>query len=552
MKRLLLASLTFLFPLALMAQKLDCATTLFTQPGLRYMHKLRSFEGDSILAVIHLPQGLEYDKQHSAVVGRIKAEGCYSYHVVVRHNGVVQMDTVRLTSSLHLQQPVPFMGWLSWNVVENEISTDVVRAVADAMVSQGLRAAGYRYLVIDDYWHAPHRDSLTHAPIEDPRKFPNGMSEAVDYVHSRGLKFGIYSDAGEKTCAGMFGSYGFENEDADQYARWGVDLLKYDYCYAPTDRATAIERYTKMGNALKNTQRDILFYMCEWGQRQPWLWAHKTGATCWRATYDTRDGWKGKWGGIGMAESIQEMKNLWAYSGVNRFNDADMMCVGIHGKGKSSSDLVEGVPGMTQDEYTTQFALWCMWASPLTLSFDLRNAISYEDSMLICNQELIAINQDPMGLQAELVHDGEVQLYRKELENGDVAIAVTNLTEQAVDFPICPQSLTGIRHYLVRDVVNRRYVSVEKGELACRLNPHETHVYRVASCRCKPNKVNDDKYMAKQMAREPKRLIVSDADGRVLYETYGRKTRIDVPENIGGKGKATIITMGRVFVVPLA
>ena len=166
-------------------------------------------------------------------------------------DGKTTLETVTLTVSSTLQQPLPFMGWLSWNVVEGDISEEVVKTVADAMVSSGLAAAGYNYLCIDDLWHAAEREAGTDKPLYDAEKFPNGMKAVSDYVHSKGLKFGIYSDAGTKTCAGCFGSVGYEEIDAQQYAEWEVDLLKYDYCNAPTDVETCRERYKAMGDALK-------------------------------------------------------------------------------------------------------------------------------------------------------------------------------------------------------------------------------------------------------------------------------------------------------------
>lgn len=249
---------------------------------------------------------LVWNEVRSLVEGVIDTEGEYTYMVHVQQGDESSDVEVHLTVSSELQQPVPFMGWLSWNVVQSEISESVIRTVADAMVSQGLADAGYNYLVIDDLWHASYRQSGTNKPLPNATKFPNGMKVCADYVHDKGLKFGIYSDAANKTCAGAFGSYGYETIDANQYAEWGVDLLKYDYCYAPSDVAPAKERYKTMGDALKASGCNILFYMCEWGVREPWRWATETGATCWRATYDTRDGWNGKDGALVLLKVLPE------------------------------------------------------------------------------------------------------------------------------------------------------------------------------------------------------------------------------------------------------
>jgi alpha-galactosidase len=465
---------------------LRCATILFSQPNVRFMHKIVAADSSSKLAVKNLPAGLNWNEKRNLVEGVITQEGDYTYTVVVTDtDGIETEEPISLTVSANLQQPTPMMGWLSWNVVQGEISNTVVETVADAFITSGLYDAGYNVLAIDDLWHANARESGTNKPLEDSSKFPKGMKAAADYAHAKGLKFGIYSDGGSYTCAGKFGSYGYEAIDAQQYADWGVDMLKYDYCNAPSDLASAKERYATMGNALKATGRNIIFYMCEWGVREPWKWGTETGASCWRATYDTRDGWNGKNSGIGMVQSVAGMKDIWPYSGVNRFNDADMMCVGIHGTGKSSSDLVDGTPGMTQTEYRSQFAMWCMWSSPLMLSFDLRNTISDDDLAIMTNKELIAIDQDPMGQQAEFVHEDAngVQLYFKDLENGDVAVAAINMGSTAQNYTINFSDISALdptTQYTARELQSQTNVGTVTGSITCALASHETKVYRLS------------------------------------------------------------------------
>lgn len=463
---------------------LNCASTMFAQPGVPYMHKLRAVNHAAVVSVSGLPEGLSWNERRRLVEGTVASEGVYSYTALVSVDGKTVEIPVTLTVSSDLQQPLPFMGWLSWNVVQNEISEDVVRTVADAMVSTGLRDAGYNYLVMDDLWHAEKRDSVSGRPVADPVKFPNGIRACADYVHDKGLKFGIYSDAAEKTCASAYGSLGYEEIDAATYADWAVDLLKYDYCFAPESADTAYVRYKKMGDALKATGRPILYYMCEWGTRSPWLWGEGTGASCWRATLDTRDGWQGKDGGIGMEESVAGMKHLWPYHGMNRFNDADMLCVGIHGKGKASSDLVVKA-GMTPDEYATQFALWCMWGSPLSLSFDLREPVSPEDLALLTNAELIAIDQDVLCQAAEFIgeDDRRVQLYAKDLAGGDVAVAVVNMGDEPAEYVVDFSRIDALdpsATYNVRDLMQRCDLPIAKGAVDMGvIAPHQTKVIRL-------------------------------------------------------------------------
>lgn len=525
---------------------LACATILFSQPGVRFMHRLRAANPEAEISVSGLPEGLVYNEARKLVEGRIDTEGVYHYTVTVNLAGEQTNVDITLTVSKNLHMPVPFMGWLSWNVVQGDISEDVIRTVADAMENKGLLKAGYNYLVIDDLWHANARESGTNNPLPDPNKFPNGVKAASDYVHSKGLKFGIYSDGGSHTCAGKFGSYDYEQIDANAYAKWGVDLLKYDYCNAPGDLESCKARYKAMGDALKASGRDIVFYMCEWGVREPWKWAPETGASTWRCTYDTRDCWVGKAGGIGIVQSIAGMKDIWAYSGPNRYNDADMMCVGINGTGKSSNDLCATGPGMTKTEYRTQFSLWCMWASPLTLSFDLRKDITDEDLAIMTNEELIAVNQDPMGLQAEYIGEvNNVQTYMKDLENGDVAVALVNLGEATTTATVDFSKLSALKpgtSYYVRDLWKKENMGTKSSSFEVSIESHETKVFRlsqnlitgISSVETNPTistTMNGDNVMVNVtgVKGNTKRIIMSDLSGRVVYTATTDKDNIEIP-----------------------
>jgi len=530
-----------------MSSSLACAKIVYSLPGVRFMQKIKPINPDAAVSVSGLPAGLTWNAKRSLVEGVIEAEGEYTYDVTASFDGETTTEQIKLTVSSDLQQPVPFMGWLSWNVFEEEIDESKIHAVADAMVRYGLDDAGYRYLCLDDLWHASSRESGTGRPLYSTAKFPAGMNALTDYVHAKGLKIGIYSDAAERTCAWAYGSLGYEEIDAKQYADWGFDLLKYDYCGAPTDKATAQARYKKMGDALRDCGRDILFYMCEWGVREPWKWGAETGATCWRCTYDTRDCWNGATGGIGILQSIEGMKDIWPYSGVNRFNDADMMCIGLHGTGKSSNDLCATGPGMTQTEYRTQFALWCMWGSPLTLSFDVRH-ISDEDLAIITNEELIAIDQDRMGQQAEFIGETDgIQVYAKDLENGDVALAILNLNSAARDVTVDFGTISALdpeKEYTLRDLWQKKSVGEYTGSYSVNVASHETKVYRLS-----PKEPADG--IAAALGEQPpfsvktgrkavtvscpgtkgltKRVLVSDLTGRVWAAARSTESQITLP-----------------------
>jgi alpha-galactosidase len=307
----------------------------------------------------------------------------------------------------------PPMGWNSWNRFECEISEQVVRDAADAMVSSGMKDAGYEYIVIDDCWQIS-RDK--HGSIQaDPKKFLSGIKALADYIHFRGLKFGIYSCAGRQTCQNRPGSRGHEFQDAISYAGWGVDFLKLDWCNA--EGQNAIESYTLMRDALYAAGRPIIFSLCEWGLSKPWEWASDVGHL-WRTTGDIRNNWnipdakEGKcWAG-GVVINLDMQQGLEKYAGPGRWNDPDMLQVGNG--------------GLTESENRAHFALWCMLAAPLFAGNDLAN-MSESTCDLLTNKELIAIDQDPLGKQGFKIKDyGELEVYYKPLKNGELAICIFN------------------------------------------------------------------------------------------------------------------------------
>lgn len=519
-----------------LSSKLACATTVFSQPGVKFMHKLHTNNPDVSISVKDLPAGLTFNTVRKLVEGIIDDEGTYTYTAVVTNGGESEDFPISLTVSSNLQQPVPHMGWLSWNVVQRDISEEVVKQATDNMIASGLFDAGYNCVLMDDQWHGT-RDPGTNKPRPHATRFPNGLKPVSDYVHKHGMKFGLYTDAAGTTCDGAFGSYGYESIDAKQYAEWEIDYVKCDYCHAPGDIASAKERYTTMGKALNSTGRNIIFHICEWGVRNPWEWGSEALGSSWRVTYDVRDGWNGRAGGIGMVQSVEQMKDLWPYNGVNRWNDADMLCVGINGTGKSSSDLVDGKPGMTKTEYRSQFAMWCMWSSPLSLSFDIRKPISEEDLAIMTNPELIAIDQDRMGQAAEFlrVDANGCHLFAKDLENGDVAVAVINMDSIAhkynIEFAQIP-ALDPTVTYSVRDLQNRADMPAATGGIAnVMVASHETRVFRLH------NKANDEQNAINAIsAGALEQMTTSAAEGVLtvcLPDTEGVSKRFLVSDTLG-------------------
>ena len=309
----------------------------------------------------------------------------------------------------------PPLGWNSWNKFGCNVSDELIRGMADAMVKSGMKEAGYQYVVIDDCWQVSRDADGNIQP--DPQRFPNGMKALADYIHSLGLKFGIYSDAGSKTCAGRPASLGHEYQDARQYAVWGVDYLKYDWCNTTTQDAKAA--YALIRNALDATGRPIVLSICEWGSHQPWLWGKEVGGNLWRTTGDIKDRWSGKqeWKpgdccNYGMLDIVDQQAGIESYAGPGHWNDPDMLEVGNG--------------GMTDVEYRSHFSLWAMLAAPLIAGNDLRD-MRPEIHDILTNQEVIAIDQDPLGSEGKRVwKDGDLEVYARPLQGGNRAVALLN------------------------------------------------------------------------------------------------------------------------------
>jgi alpha-galactosidase len=306
----------------------------------------------------------------------------------------------------------PPMGWNSWNTFAADINENLIEETIDAMIKNGMKDAGYEYIVIDDGWEAMERDKNGKL-IPDPKKFPGGMKALGDYIHSKGFKFGIHNDAGTRTCAGYPGGRGHEFEDARTYASWGVDYIKYDWCNTGT--ANAQETFKTMGAALKASGRPIVFSICEWGSNKPWLWGKDVGHL-WRTTGDIIDcydcqavyslGWK---------HILDAQVGLESYAGPGHWNDPDMLEVGNK--------------GLTLAESRAQFTLWCILAAPLMAGNDVRN-MSDEIRNILTDKEVIAINQDPLGKQGYrmMEHPGK-EIWVKELSNGEWAVCFHNTDE---------------------------------------------------------------------------------------------------------------------------
>ena len=358
----------------------------------------------------------------------------------------------------------PPMGWNSWNRFQCDVSEQLIRETADAIVESGMQDAGYQYVVIDDCWQIS-RDAAGHI-VADPQRFPSGMKALADYVHSKGLKFGLYSDAGSKTCQGRPGSSGYEIEDARQYAAWGVDYLKYDWCNtAGVDPKIA---YPTMRDALRATGHPIVFSMCEWGRSAPATWARGV-AHLWRTTGDILPCWDctESWGGFGWTRILDMQVGLEKSAGPGGWNDPDMLQVGN--------------PGLTTAESRAHFSFWALLAAPLIAGNDVRQ-MTPEIRDILVNREVIAINQDLLGQQGFRLRDfGDLEVWARSLDGGARAVILFNRgqTEESIAVAWHELGLPLDAAPRVRDLWQKKDLGTVPGIFTTRVPPHDVVMIRV-------------------------------------------------------------------------
>ncbi|WP_457272440.1 glycoside hydrolase family 27 protein [Pedobacter sp. UYEF25] len=371
----------------------------------------------------------------------------------------------------------PPMGWNTWNTFQTHIDEPLLKAMVDAYVSSGMRDAGYRYFVLDDGWMTRARDANGEL-VADPEKFPNGMKEFADYVHAKGLKFGIYNCAGNKTCAGYPGSRGHEYQDARLYASWGVDFLKYDWCN--TDSLNAREAYITMSQALKATGRPIVFSLCEWGNHQPWLWAEGVGEL-YRTTGDItanfdKDKKINNWTALSVMTILDKQVAIAKYNGPNHWNDPDMLEVGN---------------GMSLNEDRAHFSMWCMLSAPLTAGNDLRK-MSEQTGSILTNKEAIAIDQDALGIAARRSSSTDsLEVWIKPLADGGLAVCFLNRSSEAkkIDYrwkeqPLKMEDSKTVADFnnaifKLRDVWSKKNVGTTEKHFKQTVNSHDVVMLRL-------------------------------------------------------------------------
>ena len=372
----------------------------------------------------------------------------------------------------------PPMGWNSWNTFQTKIDEKLVMATADLFVSAGLKDAGYTYIVLDDGWMTMERDNDGNL-IPDPVKFPHGVKALADYIHSKGLKFGLYNCAGTKTCAGYPGTRGYEYQDARNYAKWEVDYLKFDWC--SSDGQNAKESYATMSKALTKAGRPIIFSLCEWGQNKPWEWAAPVGQL-WRATgdigpiYDSVKKVNG-WNPLSVMNIVDIEAGIRKYAGPDHWNDPDMLEVGN---------------GMTVAEDRTHFSMWCMLAAPLMMGNDLRK-MNDATHTILTNKDAIAIDKDALGIQAfRYSQKDKLETWFKPLSDGGWAVCFLNRgampqkisfnwkTENVVDDIYNKQLSASTTTYSMTDVWTKRDAGTTAKAFEAEVPAHDVVMLRLS------------------------------------------------------------------------
>jgi alpha-galactosidase len=449
-----------------------------------------------------LPQSLKIDPQTGIITGMLSKAGTYVVTLGAKNAKGVATKELRIVCGDRISLTPP-MGWNSWNCFAGEVSSDKVKRAADAMVKSGLINHGWTYINIDDFWQN-HRDSKDQSIRGDFRDadgniVPNSrfvdMKGLADYVHGLGLKIGLYSSPGPWTCGGCAGSYGYEKQDAQSYADWGFDYLKYDWCsYGGVingmenndpnkvsslsfngggELASAIKPYKLMGEYLRQQPRDIVYSLCQYGMSEVWKWGDSVGGNCWRTTNDITDTWVS----VKNIALDQDKSAAWAKPG--NWNDPDMLVVGIVGWGNPHKSKLK------PDEQYLHISLWSLFSAPLLIGCDMEQLDDFTLNLLT-NDEVIEINQDPLGKQAKCLQTiGDLRIYVKELEDGSRAVGFCNFGLEIVELTYKDFEKLGISGKVkVHDLWRQKDISnidTKTGQLMLKVPVHGVQLYKFSS-----------------------------------------------------------------------
>jgi alpha-galactosidase len=417
----------------------------------------------------NLPAGIQLDPQTGILHGTLEQAGTTVVQLAVKNARGESRRPLTIVAGPRKLALTPPLGWNSWNCWAGAVSDEKVRISADAMVSSGLAAHGFQFINIDDCWEDKR---AADGEIQSNRKFPD-MKALADYVHGKGLRLGIYSSPGPKTCAGYEASWKHEQQDANTYAKWGVDYLKYDWCsygqIAPKpDLAALMRPYSVMRDALDHCGRDIVFSFCQYGMGDVWKWGEQVGGNCWRTTYDIVDTWDNM-SGIGFGQNGHER-----YAGPGHWNDPDMLVVGRVGWGPALHRS-----RLTPDEQITHISLWCLLSAPLLIGCDMA-ALDPFTLALLTNDEVLDVNQDPLGKPAgRTAQNGLSEVWSRPLSDGTMAVGLFNRDKAPAKVSIAWSQLKLAGPQPVRDLWLHKDLGQFTDAFAADVPPHGVVLVRV-------------------------------------------------------------------------
>jgi len=480
--------------------KLTGAKVFGVRPGSPFQH-LVTATGDRPMTFTAkgLPKGLRIDEKTGLITGVVSKAGTYKVTLGAKNEKGKAQRQFRIECGDKIALTPP-MGWNSWNCFAHEVSADRVKRAANAMVSSGLINHGWTYINIDDFWenHRDSKDETLRGKLRDEAGYiiPNSrfvnMKPLADYVHGLGLKIGLYSSPGPWTCGGCAGSFGYEKQDAESYAKWGFDYLKYDWCsygnvitglpendpYKVSSLSyngggeleTAKKPFQVMGDLLKQQQRDIVFSVCQYGMSDVWKWGGSVGGNAWRTTNDITDTW------VSVKSIALDNEKSAAYAKPGNWNDPDMLVVGHVGWGNTHPSKLK------PDEQYLHISLWSLFSAPLLIGCDMEKLDDFTLNLLT-NDEVIEINQDPLGIQATCIHTiGDLRIYVKELEDGSRAIGFCNFGLETVDMSYNEFDKLGLNgKFVVRDLWRQKDISTfetKDGKLALKVPAHGVVLYK--------------------------------------------------------------------------
>lgn len=460
-----------LTPLPALTPRINGAKIFGVRPGSPFLFKIPATgQKPLIYSVKNLPAGLKVDSASGIITGKLLKAGTYKMTFTVKNKLGVATEsfTVKCGNLLSLTPP---MGWNSWNCWGLSVSEEKVISSAQALINKGLIDHGWSYMNIDDGWEAEKRNEK--GEIVTNSKFPD-MKVLGNWLHTQGLKFGIYSSPGPRTCGDFLGSWQHEKQDAATYAQWGVDYLKYDWCsygdIAKGDTSlTAYEKpYKVMQQALRSQKRDIHYSLCQYGMKNVWEWGAKVDGNSWRTTYDITDTWNSLFN-IGFSQTVQ-----YKYAGPGRWNDPDMLIVGMVGWGENLHQT-----RLTPDEQYTHISLWCLLASPLLIGCDISKMDDFTLNLL-SNDEVLAVNQDPLGKQAmQMINKDSYQVWMKEMEDGSCAIGIFNLDNKFQTISVSNSDLGIDSRSEVRDLWRQKDLGIFGFSFSTKVPPHGVTLIRV-------------------------------------------------------------------------